>query len=381
MATMYRTNLLRQSSRQSFWMLAVFTSLLLVAAGHAQTPARVLGTITEVHGANLTVKTDAGQAYPFTVAPTAVLKQIAPGEKDLSKAAAIPLTSLATGDRVLVRFDPNAAAGSAVALQIIAIKQADLAKKQEADREDWQRRGVGGLVKSVDAASGTIVISSGAGAAAKMLTIHVTNASALRRYAPASVQFDKATLAPITAIRVGDQVRARGNKSADGSEVTAEDLVSGSFRNIAGTVIAVDAAASTLTVKDLATKKSATIKFTAASQLHKLPDEAATRLASLLKSGAQGAGAPPQGAAGGRGPGGGPGGHGGFDAQSLLSHAPTVQLAELKKGEAVMLVATDGDSELTAVTLLAGVAPLLEAPAASNLLSNWSMNSGGEMGQ
>ena len=39
-----------------------------------------------------------------------------------------------------------------------------------------------------------------------------------------------------------------------------------------------------------------------------------------------------------------------------------------------MLVATDGSSEVTAITLLAGVEPLLEAPVASqNLLSNWSM--------
>jgi hypothetical protein len=53
-------------------------------------------------------------------------------------------------------------------------------------------------------------------------------------------------------------------------------------------------------------------------------------------------------------------------------------LADLKKGEAVMLVATEGASEVTAITLLAGVEPLLEAPAASqDLLSSWSMGSGG----
>jgi hypothetical protein len=61
----------------------------------------------------------------------------------------------------------------------------------------------------------------------------------------------------------------------------------------------------------------------------------------------------------------------------MLSRAPAIQLADLKKGDAVMLVATDGASEVTAITLLAGVEPLLEAPAASqNLLNNWSMGSG-----
>jgi hypothetical protein len=61
----------------------------------------------------------------------------------------------------------------------------------------------------------------------------------------------------------------------------------------------------------------------------------------------------------------------------MLSRAPAIQLADLKKGDAVMLVSTQAASDVTAITLLAGVEPLLEAPAASqNLLSNWSMNSG-----
>ena len=61
----------------------------------------------------------------------------------------------------------------------------------------------------------------------------------------------------------------------------------------------------------------------------------------------------------------------------MLNRAPAIQFGDLQKGEAVMLVATDGTAEVTAITLLAGVEPLLEAPAASkDLLSNWSMNSG-----
>ena len=66
------------------------------------------------------------------------------------------------------------------------------------------------------------------------------------------------------------------------------------------------------------------------------------------------------------------------DPQQMLNRAPAIQLADLQKGEAVMLVSTESANDITAVTLLAGVEPLLEAPAASqNLLSNWSMGSGG----
>ncbi len=64
--------------------------------------------------------------------------------------------------------------------------------------------------------------------------------------------------------------------------------------------------------------------------------------------------------------------------QQVLSRAPTIQFADLKKGQAVMLVSTAGTTDVTAITLLTGVEPLLEAPEASqNLLSNWSMGSGG----
>jgi hypothetical protein len=64
--------------------------------------------------------------------------------------------------------------------------------------------------------------------------------------------------------------------------------------------------------------------------------------------------------------------------QQMLSRAPAIQFSDLKKGDAVMLVSTAGSSDVTAITLLTGVEPLLEAPEASrNLLANWSMGSGG----
>lgn len=384
--------------RMFAWTLCLALTAVQASVLLAQAPAKLSGTVTAINGATLSVKTDAGEVRLVQVPETAVLKQIAPGETSLSKAETIQFSSLAAGDRVLVKLDPKATEGS-VALQIIAIKQADLAKKQAADQMDWQRRGVGGLVKSVDPATGVIVITSGAGSSAKTITIHTTATTVLKRYAPASVRFDEAKPAPLGTVKAGDQIKARGNKAPDGSELTAEEAVSGSFRNIAGQVISVDAAAQTVTVKDLATKKPATIKFTSESQLKKLPEMMSTRLAAMLKgesggfAGRGGAGAPgggagaPGGMPGGGAMGGqrgGPGGPGagGFDPQMMLSRAPAIQLTDLKKGDAVMMVATDGVSDLTAITLLAGVEPLLEAPAASNLLSNWSMNSGGgEAGQ
>jgi hypothetical protein len=382
-------------------------SLVALTSLQAQAPSRIVGTITAIDGAMLTVKTDGDGERQVQVPQTAAVKRIAPGQKDLSTADAIQFSDLAPGDRVLVKLDPESTGTTPQALQIVAVKKTDLAAKQQKDREDWQKRGVGGLVKSVDAPSGVIVLSSGTGATAKTVTVHTTKATILKRYAPASVSFDAAQLAPIDAIHAGDQLRARGAKNPDGTEIAAEELVSGTFRNISGTISSLDTAASTLVVKDLATKKVVTIHISADAQMRRLPDRMALMLAARLKGttggtgsawsgGAQGQNASSAGqgrggtgqysAGAGQGGGGGQwtgqgsgqaGGGGGFgDPQQMLSRLPAIQLADLKKGEAVMLVSTDGTTDVTGITLLAGVEPLLEAPAASSMLNSWSLGTG-----
>jgi len=278
----------KMKTRFSLLLAQVAVSVALMAGAvpagaQAQAPARFVGTITAINGSTLTVKTDQGEAHQVQVPSTAALRRIAPGQRDLSTAETIQFSDLAIGDRALVKLDPNAPAGTEEALQIVAVKQADLAVKQQKDREDWQRRGVGGLVKSTDAGTGTIVLTSGAGATAKTITVHTTKTTVLKRYAPASVRFDDAQPAPIDAIHAGDQLRARGQKNADGTEIAAEEVVSGSFRNISGTITSLDAAGSTLVVKDLITKKQVTVHITADAQMRRLPDRMATMLAARLK--------------------------------------------------------------------------------------------------
>ena len=373
--------------RYSTMVVAVLVCSALSAQG--QTAARFMGSITAISGNTLTVKTDAGDQRQVEVPAEATLKRIEPGQKDLNSAATVAFSDLAVGDRVLVKLDPNAATPQASL--VVAIKQADVAKKQQQDQADWQKRGIAGLVKSVDAGAGVIQVTTGAGPTAKTVTVKATRATILKRYAPGSVGFADAQPAPIEAIHSNDQLRARGNKSSDGSEIDAEEVVSGTFRNVAGMITSIDAAGSTLVVKDLATKKPVTVHITPDAQLRRIPDRMAQMLAARLKGtmpagGLQqraGGGAPAAGgsAQAGGAPGAGQwgqgGGAGGGDPQRFLAMAPAIKLADLEKGEAVMVVATDGSTDVNAITLLAGVEPLLEAPAATNLLSNWSMGGGG----
>jgi len=357
----------------AFLVLSVALLASAISA-YAQNATRFVGSITAIENKTLTVKTDSGDLRQVAVPATAAIKRIAPGERDLSSAAVLQFSDLATGDRILVKLESEAAAGTVgQASQIVVVKLTDVALKQQKEREDWQKRGVGGLVKSVNAAEGIILLNSGTNGSSKVVTIHVAKTTVLKRYAAGSVSYDTAQAAPIDVIHAGDQLRARGAKSADGSEITAEEVVSGSFRNISGTITSLDASSSILVVKDLATKKQVTIHVSDSTQMRRLPDRMAQMLAAKLKGETSGMGG---GGTGGNMQPGVPSGAqtGSGDAQQLLNRAPTIHMADLTKSEAVMLVSTEGTNDVTAITLLAGVQTLLEAPAATDLLSNWSMN-------
>ncbi len=329
------------------------------------------------------------------------LVRIAPGQKDLKDATPIQLTDVQPGDRILVRGKPADDGKSVIANSVIVMKKADITEKQSREREEWQKRGFGGLVNSVDAASSTISVTVPSQGEKKTVAVHLSKDTILRRYAMDSVKFDDAKPAPLDQIKPGDQLRARGTRSADGTELTAIEIVSGTFRNIAGTISTIDTSAGTITVQDLGAKKPITVRITPESQLRKLPPPMAQRIAARLKgssadaqppAAAQGGagsaasadqspklGGPPSGGSGGMGR---SGGGGTADLQQMINRMPAAALADLQKGDAVMIVATEGgaNGQSTVITLLGGVEPILEASpksSASTILSPWSLSTGG----
>ena len=133
------------------------------AAAPAAKPVTFLGTVQTLSGNTITVKSDAGATMQVTVEEDARLLRIEPGQKTLAGASPFSLADLQAGDRVMARGSASADGNSLAATMLVAIKGADIAQKQEREREDWQKRGTGGLVKSVDPAAGTVTISTGAG--------------------------------------------------------------------------------------------------------------------------------------------------------------------------------------------------------------------------
>lgn len=372
-------------------------------SGSATGPASIVkavGTIKSVQADSITVAVETGGEVTAKLAATTNILRVPPGEKDLKNATALEAQDLQPGDRVLVRGPATSEAHMIAALAIIVMKQADISAQQQREREDWQKRGVGGLVSKVDVANSAITISTGGVGPNKSVDVQVTKDTILRRYAPGSVKFDDAKPAPIDQIKPGDQLRARGSRSADGTELTAEEVVSGSFRNIAGTITAIDAASNSMTVRDLIGKNTVVVQVSSDSQMKKLPVEMAQRIAFRLKAGAAAngnaasAGAQNANAQGSAAPGGaapenggarGQGGNGTQDIQRMLGRLPNTTLANLQKGDAVMIVSTQGgDSDkVSAITLLAGVEPILAAaPTQSySLLTPWSLSTSGAEGE
>ncbi len=375
--------------------LFLAASQMAGAGQSAPDVARVVGTVQAISGKSLTVISDSGSPSSVVVEDATKLLQIEPGKTNLNEATPFSFAELQPGDRVLVRGMLADDGKTIRAASLIAVKKAALAEKQSKDRAEWQR-GVGGLVKSVDASASTISVTSNALATKKEVVVHFTKDTVFRRYASDSTRFDAARVAPVAEIQSGDQLRAKGSRSENGADFNAAEIVSGTFRNIAGMVTSSNPANNTLVVQDLASKTPVTLRITAESQMRKLPPQFAESLAVRLKNQSAGTGqsqqqtpaqtpAPQQrtqpaqeGGASGASP--SPRGAGG-DFQQVIARMPAATLSDLQKGEAVMVVTTQGNGAepLTVITLLGGVEPILRSSTKGTqdmILSPWSLGGG-----
>ncbi|HEX6190431.1 MAG TPA: hypothetical protein VFZ40_20425 [Pyrinomonadaceae bacterium] len=334
----------------------------------------VLGKVTEINAAagTLTVKTDAGSVVLVNTSEKTTFDRMPPGETDRTKAIKTSLTEITVGDGVYVRGFVAADRKSVPAQQIVVVSQSDIAKKQEKERMEWRRRGVSGIVASTNPATKEVTITNRAlMGGPQSVVIPFTDKTKVLRYPPDSIpKYSDAKPSSFAEVKVGDQLRALGNKSPDGLRVTPEEVVFGTFKIAGGTVSAVDAAANTITINDLQTKKPMTVVLK--------PDTVVRRFTGMMgggpggpAGGPSGAGAPPQGQPqgqgagqrpGGGGPGGPPGGGGGPNMADLIDRLPTIAITEIKVGDMIIMSTLPGTDQdrLTAVSMVTGVEPLLQ---------------------
>ena len=368
--------------------------------GKEANAGRILGAVTKIDAdtRQLVLKTDAGAEIAVSLDARVTFRRVAPGETSLANAAPITIGDVHVGDRVLARGKAGEDAKSITATQVVVMSQSDIASKQAADRADWDRRGAQGVV--IDAKPDQVTINVRTISGVTPLIIKSAPNAVVRRYTPDSVKFADAKVSSLDAIKKGDQVRARGNKTPDGLTLNADEIVSGQFAMIAGLVLSVDAKTNPIRINNITTKKPMTVKIIADSSVKKLPAPMAQMIANRLH-GVEEPGGPPGGPGGVGGPGaGGPGagrgmppggmpagmppggipgampggmpggGRGGFgggrpgDLQQMIERIPSITLADLLPGEAVIISSTVGATadQITAISLLAGVEPILTKP-------------------
>jgi len=375
------------------------------SASPAPQAVRPIGVVTQLQPGSLNLRTDAGPEMLVHLPDEVSVLRVPPGAKDLKTATPIEVSDINPGDRVLVRGRVADDQKSMLATSVIVMAETDLAKKREAERLEWRQRGIGGLVTELNPETKEITVSvpntpPTPGNLTHPAVVTLAANAQLLRYAPGSVKFRDAKPGSFKDIKVGDQVRALGAKSEDGSRLTAEKLVSGTFRNIGATVVSVDAPNGTVTVKDLASGQPVLVRTNPDSRLRRLPPFLAQMIAGVGSGGPPPTGPPGQAPTGGAGgwrrggpSAGGPragaqaagsgerSGNGPPDFQRMLEQAPALTLGELQPGEALMVVGTEGatPSDVTAITILAGVEPILTAKskdADQMVLGPWSMSEG-----
>ncbi|HXA49204.1 MAG TPA: hypothetical protein VNV86_02805 [Candidatus Acidoferrum sp.] len=316
--------------------------------GDAQTTS-VVGTISafKAEVTEIEVKPDSGAPVGFKVTGDTVAQKVAPGAGNLTSAQTIRVTELHLGDRVLATPEP----GTKMLRRIVVMSASDLALRDEADRADWARRGVSGIVATKTADGLTLKMRSLTGVVETI--VKVSPKTTYRQYAPDSVRFADAKQSSLSEIAVGAQVRARGEKGSEGA-VVAEEIVFGSFTTRAGVIASVDAVAHEVTVKELTGGKPLTIRITADSQVKRMLDRQA--MIEMMHGSGAAEHAPPR-----------------MTLSEMLERLPVARLEDLKVNDTVIVSSTRGvkADQVTAISMLANAEMLLQ------VMSMQSANHGG----
>ena len=312
-------------------------------ADPAITSLSVTGVVTDLKPdtRQVIVKTAAGNSVTITLSDRTTFMRIPPGEKTKDKFVPITATDFGVGDSVFARGRMTEDRKSMPALEFYVMSQTDIAQKRERERDEWKKRGVAGTVSSLNATTNEISIDTRTPEGPKPIVVAAGAQTQFRRYAPDSVRFSDAKPSSFAELKVGDQLRALGTKSADGSRFTPEEIVAGSFQTIGGAVTEINAEKQEIKINDLQSKQAVTVVVTKDSSLKKFP--------------------------------------GTGDLQEMFEQLPTFTLAELKPGDSILISSTKGadPTRVTAIAIVSGVGPLLQKSQGSRAVSLGAMSLGG----
>jgi hypothetical protein len=374
-------------------MRALFLALALALIPQGADPGiadkHAIGEVKSIdtNAKQILIKTDAGSEVTVSISEKTTYKRLVPGETSLTNATDVTLAEVSQGDRIMARGTVAADRKSVPALQIIVMTKGDLAKKQEAERAEWRRRGILGVITALKPETKEITITHRTLGGTQTVVIPVSGKTEMRRYAPDSIKFGDAKPSTFDELKVGDQLRALGDRTEDPTRFNPQKVVTGSFRTVGGVVTAVDPATGEIKINELEKKTPFTIVIKQDAVLRRFPAEFGAMMGGGFNRGAGGPGgagaAGPGGGAGQAAPsgqgqtaarpqgpggpgGGGPGGPGGGgrpggNINDMLERLPVISLADVKVGDTIIVSSTQGvdPHRLTAISLVAGADTLL----------------------
>lgn len=364
--------------RKNLFLSAViltFSLFALAAFGQTTTvkPSTVAGEVSSIDSTKIVLKTANGDVGVVLSAKTRYFS-VPPDNFSTKAAVASAFTDIKVGDKVIVTGILSEDKKSIPANSVYLVSKTTFANKDAKDMEDWRQRGIAGRVLSFDLATKVIKVSVRGLAGERIVSVTPKDSVQYYRYAPETVQLRDAKKSVLTEIEIGDSIRVLGDKNADGSEMTADKIVTGAFRTIGGTITAINVEKNEVTINDFQTKKDVVVVVTDASLLKQFPPEMAARFTGAGGGGGQGGGMRPPTQGGqtpnpqpnpqqqtpGQTPGQGGGMRGGsFD--DMLDRFPTVKIADLKVGDqiAVSSAKSNDPSRIRAIKLVSGIEPFI----------------------
>ena len=336
------------------------TRLLCVLALLASTSVLTAQTTTQTHDPAITslsltgfftdlktdtrqviVKTAAGNEVTVTLSDRTTFMRIPPGEKTKDKFIPISATDFGVGDSVFARGRMSADLKSMPALEFYVMSKTEIAQKRERERDEWTKRGVTGTVSSLNAEKNEIALDTRTPEGPKPIVVAAGAQTQFRRYAPDSVRFSDAKPSTFAELKVGDQLRALGTKSADGTRFTPQEIVAGSFQTIGGAITEINVEKHEIKINDIQNKQAVTVLVTKDSSMRKFT--------------------------------------GTGELQDVFDQLPTFTLQELKPGDSILISSTKGTdpTRITAIAIVSGVAPLLQKSQGNRGISLGAMSLGG----
>ena len=365
----------------TFSVIAMLGFVTGLSAQTAVKPSVVTGDVVSVSASRIVLKTKDGE-LEAVLSDKTEFKKVPPDNPVLKAAIVSEVGDISEGDKLLVTgvFGDDKKVLPARAVYLMS--KSDIAQKAAKENERWATRGISGRVASVSPATNQVTIEVRGLMNSTSVVVTPKGDALFKRYKQDSVKYNEAVESSIADIKAGDMLRAVGDKSPDGTSFAAEEVLTGAFQTVAGTVKSVDTAKNEVIVTQAGSKTDVTIVITPTSAVKRFPEEMAQRMAGMAGGAAPGvqqggirpAGGPPAGQQAGMRPAGapgqgGPGGpgrgmggaRGGID--DMFERFPTIAIADLKPGDVIAVSSSKSGNpqRINAIKLLAGVGPFLQA--------------------